>query len=236
MGSATYVTLVASLPTIGPMLAAREAPISQDRFAARLSMLTDEDRATLTRVADVLSWRRIPLGVSDAEFMANANAVMASLESHTLRDLVQKRLEMRTLVAALRRRHAGESAPQPGTAWGVAPLTRRIDAAWGEPTFRLERSYPWLTSARAAVEDEDAAGLERTLIETAWKQAAVLAAWHQFDFEAVALYAVRLNLLTRWTTYDGEIAGTRFAGLVNDAVTAAHDVLRDAGASEEART
>ena len=50
MAGTAYVTLVASLPALGPMLAARQPPINPDRFRARLSMLSAGDLATLVTV------------------------------------------------------------------------------------------------------------------------------------------------------------------------------------------
>ncbi len=216
LADAPYATLVASLPALGPMLAAREPPINPDRFRARLGMLVERDRETLLSVTGLLAWRRMPMGLSDAALLDRAEAVLARLESPTLAELVRLRLGLRTLVAALRRRQAGHAAPRRGERWGLRPLADRVAAAWDAPHFRMERGQPWLVPAKTALEAGDAVGLERILLERAWTQAARLAARHDFDFEAVALYAVRLDLLTRWTRYDAEAAAARFAALVAD--------------------
>lgn len=49
---------------------------------------------------------------------------------------------------------------------------------------------------------------------------------HDFDFEAVALYVVRWDLLERWTRYDAEAAAARFSTLVADALNAASSTLK----------
>jgi len=228
MAGTRYVTLMASLPALGPMLAARQSPINRERFRARLALLSEEDRSTLTGVADLLAWQRIPLGLDDASFVGRAERLLAELESETLRELVRRRLELRTLVAALRRRHLGEGPPPPGVVWGLPPLQKRIAAAWTAPGFGLEHGRAWLLPAKAALENEDAAGLERILIETVWTEAARLAARHDFDLEAVTLYAVRLDLLIRWTRFDAEAAAARFAGIVRGARAAAPEPFGEA--------
>lgn len=236
MAQDDYIMLMASLPNLGPMLAAKQAPINPVRFAQRLRALKPEDLATLEKVADLLAWRRMRMGGDDASFVVRAQAVLRGLESPTLIDLVRKRMATRTLVAALRRRHAGQDAPRSEEVWGLPPLSRRVAAAWREPGFGMDRQHPWLAAARDRLEKEDAVGLERILLETAWTQAARLAAGHSFDFEAVTLYAVKLNLLTRWTRYDAEAAASRFKEIVAEALDAAPPALREmAAATKEAQ-
>lgn len=220
LASAPYVTLMASLPALGPMLAARQAPINRERFRARLKLLSEQDRQTVEKVLNVVSWQRIPMALSDEAFVAQAQAVLDELQSETLCELVRSRMELRTIVAALRRRQLG-MGPSPEPDWGVYPVAKRISERWSDPGFRLENGRAWLPPAKAALERGDAVGLERILIETAWTQAARLATRHNFDLEAVALYAVRLDLLVRWTRYDAEAAAARFSAIVREAMAEA---------------
>lgn len=216
MTVAPYVTLMASLPALGPILAAKRPPIARVRLEARLGMLAPEDRAELDALTGLLAWRRMPLGTGDGEFVARARRVIPSLGSPTLAAVARERLELRTAVAALRRRHAGEDAPR-GDDWGYGRFTARIRANWREPDLGLARPFPWIARARTALETGAAADLERILIETAWRQAARRAVGHDFDFEAVALYTVRWMLLERWTRYDPQAAAARFRALASAA-------------------
>lgn len=225
--SEDYVTLMASLPALGPMLAAKHAPINRDRLEARLAMLRPEHRREVSEVAGLLVWSRLGMVETDAAIVARARRLVPRLSSPTLVDLVRGRLEIRTLVAALRRRHAGEDPPRPDEVWGYGRFVRRIRESWGQPDFGVGTPFPWALAAKDRLERDDATGLERIVLEAAWKQADWLAAGHEFDFEAVALYVVRWTLLDRWTRYDAEAAAARFAALVDAAHAARPDSLKE---------
>ncbi len=220
-----YVTLMASLPALGPMLVARHAPINQVRLRTRLSQLRPEHLAELNTLAQLLSWSRLPLAASDVELVRRARSVIPQLSSQTLSDLARDRMEMRTLVSALRRRHAGQDAPPPDIDWGYGRFVRSIAAAWREPDFGLARSFPWVHTARECLEKQEARGLERILLEQAWRLADRVAGGHMFNYEAVALYLVRWQLLDRWTRYDAEAAAARFDQLATEALGSAADRL-----------
>jgi hypothetical protein len=131
---------------------------------------------------------------------------------------------MRTVIAALRRRHAGEAAPPRGTPWGFGRHVERLRAGWGQPDFGLGAFYPWIPAAREALVAGDTVALERLLLETAWKQQARLAVGHEFDLEAVALYMLRWSMNDRWARYDADAAQVRFRDLLDAALADAPDI------------
>lgn len=227
MAQTEYVTLMASLPALGPMLVARHAPINRVRLQARLKQLRPEHLAELTELGDLLAWSRLPLTTTDAALVRRARIVIPRLSSPTLANLARDRLEIRTVVAALRRRHAGQDAPPLESDWGYGRFVRKITASWREPDFGVGRSFPWINAARECLEKQDAQGLERILLGEAWRSADRVAGGHVFDFEAVALYVVRWTLLSRWTRYDAEAAGSRFGELVEEALASAPDLINE---------
>ena len=227
MAQDEYVTLMASLPALGPMLAARHAPINRVRLMSRLKQLRPDHFAELSTVADLLAWSRLPLTGTDAELVRRARSVIPALTSPTLADIARDRLEIRTLVGALRRRHAGQDAPPADVDWGYGRFVRRIALAWREPDFGLARSFPWMNTARECLEKQDSRRLERILLEQAWRSADRVASGHTFNFEAVALYVIRWHLLYRWTRYDAEAAAARFGELVAETLDSAADILNE---------
>ncbi|MEM9782571.1 MAG: hypothetical protein AAF899_08860 [Pseudomonadota bacterium] len=233
-----YVTLVSSLPALGPVLSAKHPPINRVQLQRRLRLLSAEHRGELKAIADLLSWARLPLLGTDAALVARAERLIPRISSPTLQALARDRLEFRTLIAALRRRQAGQDSPPRregrGEAWGYSRHLRRIEANWRDPTLGVGRIYPWLADARARLEAGDAQGLERILLEESWRQTERHAIGHEFDYEAVAIYVIKWNLLDRWTRYDAEAAAARFASLVDAALadrTLAHQTLADIGPS-----
>ena len=140
MGGIEYVQLMASLPALGSILAAKRAPINRIRLLARLQMLRPEHRAEIEAAANLLAWPDQAKLTSDADFVSKARKVIETLKSETLRQLVHHQLEQRTVLAALRRRHAGQAAPAASEIWGYGRYVDRIRANWREPGFGLAPS------------------------------------------------------------------------------------------------
>ena len=221
-----YVRLMASLPRIG-FLAERTIPISRERLQARLTDLEPEDAAELAALRALLDWESFDLAMDDARFLAEADRLIARLRHPAVRAAVLDRLEMRTIVAALRRRRAGLDAPAPGEPWGHGPAVPRIRADWTLPDFGLGRGRPWIAKARERLEAGDTPALERLLLETAWDLIRRREAGHEFDFAAVAFYLMRWSIADRWSRYDADAAAIRFAELL-DAALAGAPGLEDA--------
>jgi hypothetical protein len=209
-----YAMLISSLPYHGELFGARQTPLSRIRLQQRLSLLEPADAACLRVVADLLDWTRPGMERRDAELIARARAELPGLENAFVRELVVWRLELRTLVAALRRRQRGHAAPAGQDRWGYGRWLAQLRRHWTEPHFRLERAFPWLPEARTLLEAGDALGLERLLLRVVWDHLERLADGHHFDFEAVLLYTQRWELVARWTAQSGAAAVERFDEMV----------------------
>ena len=218
-----YVTLMASLPAIR-FLSDKAPPINGARLAERLKALAPADAVLVQRLTRIVSWRFIDVAQDDAAFLAEAEALLADLDSPTLAAALRERLEMRTVVAALRRRHAGEDAPPKGVRWGFGRHVERLRTGWGQPDFGLAAFYPWLPAAREALEAGNAVALERLLLETAWNQQARHAFGHEFDLEAAAFYLLRWSMADRWARYDADAAQARFRDLLDKALVDAPQI------------
>ena len=212
-----YITLMASLPAIR-FLSEKEPPIDRPRLMERLKDMPAADQETLRELTEVVSWRFIDVTDDDAAFLDRAEALLERTASPTLRAALRERLELRTVVAALRRRQAGEAAPPRGVRWGFGPHLERIRANWSVPDFGVATFYRWLPAAKEALDAGDAVALERLLLETAWQQQARHAEGHDFDFAAVALYMLRWSMADRWARYDADEATIRFAELLDAAL------------------
>ncbi|MGV6874874.1 hypothetical protein ACUSIJ_19565 [Pseudochelatococcus sp. B33] len=215
----SYIMLVASLPDLGGFLEAHAPPINRLQIEERLAMLSPEDRAELDAVASVVAWDRIRGEDEDATVLTRAERVVASLRSETLRLLVRDRLEIRTLIAALRRRHAGEEAPAPHVRWGYGRFKETIRANWGDPAFGVALAFPWVGQAREKLESGDTAGFERVALQAVWDAIGRHGDLHTFDLEAVAIYLLRWAVVDNWAHYDTAAATTRFARLLDEALT-----------------
>lgn len=212
-----YVALVASLPGSERLFVAKQPPLSRIRLDRRLRALSPEDAETLSVLEGALSWSSYGMEVSDAEAIARGRAALARVPQPTLRALMAERLEVRTAVAAIRRRLAG--VPAPTGAWGFGRYRRRIVARWSEPTFGLDRPYPWMREAVRLAEARETLDLERHLLEQTYRMMRRHGAAHQFDFEAVAIYVLTWNIFDRWARTNAEAATRRFEALTLEALS-----------------
>jgi len=206
--------LVSSLPYHGVLFGARQTPLSRIRLAQRLKLLEPADAECLRQIGELLDWSYLGRERSDEDIIARAREVIPTLRNAFVRELVVWRLELRTLVAALRRRQRGQAAPPAHARWGYGRWLTQLRKYWNEPHFRLERVFPWLPEARNLLESGDTLGIERLLIGIGWEHLERLSDSHHFDFEAVLIYTQRWSLIARWTSYDGAAALARFDELV----------------------
>jgi len=210
-----YIMLISSLPSPEALFLARQPPLSRLKLDRRLRILEPDDAETLRLVEDALQWDRLPISLTEAEVVARVRRALEGIDNETLRQIVRERLEIRTCVAALRRRHRGEGPPAPGTCWGFGRWIDHIARNWTEATFRLDRIFPWMREANNLMNASDTMALERLLLQQAWKKLVRRAGEHEFDFEAVVIYVLKWNIVDRWGRYNGEAAMKRFDDLVD---------------------
>ncbi len=224
-----YLTLLTSLPAHGSLFGATQTPLSRLRLEMRLRWLEAEDAEDLARLSAVVDWYDQRFGIDDETVVRQAEQRIAEIHNDFVRELARWRLEMRTLVAALRLRRDGAPAPSSRRRWGFGRWVPQITRHWGEPQFRLERVFPWLPQARRLLDSGDALGLERLLFGTVWTHLERIGAEHYFDFEAVVVYVGCWDLVARWTRYEADAALARFDDLLDVTLAGAGDILVDAG-------
>ena len=206
---------MASLPPIGKLFEATQTPISRLKLESRLKMLTEKDAILLNRISSLIAWSEQPMERTDAQFIAEAQRFFEEMRSPILQEIVAYRLDVRTIVAALRRRHRGESNPPMDQPWGFGRWVNYIERHWTEPEFHLEVIFPWVPAAHRLLSANDSVALERLQFEVNWKMLQRVETGHYFDFEAVVIYVMRWSMVDRWIRYNGEAAVERFRKLVD---------------------
>ncbi|MEN8261419.1 MAG: hypothetical protein ABFS02_12705 [Pseudomonadota bacterium] len=210
-----YVTLVSSLPAHLPSLfAAKQTPISRIGLNRRLTMLTPEDSHELKLIEEVMQWSRIHTNLSDADLIRRADRVMKEVNSDLLRQIVLWRLELRTVVSALRHKYRGLALPSEDAAWGYGRWQRLIRRHWNEPDLGMQRIFPWVAEADHLMAEKNTFDLERLVLRQVWDYYGHIVSGHYFDFEAVVVYVLRWNVIDRWARYNSKDAGERFDRLV----------------------
>jgi hypothetical protein len=213
--------LLSSLPALPHFRRAKALPIGAERLRARLGMLAPEDAETLILAWDLVRWRRGTSVVTDAELVERYARLGDSPRAHLVEECVGPRLEIATVLAALRRRRDGEAAPPP-VPWGVAPLALTISRRWTHPDFGLAQRLPWLPKARALLEQGDFLALEELVATIAWEQLEGIERRHAYALQSVIVYLLKWEILDRWLSMNPAHAASRFDTLLEQVL---HDEL-----------
>lgn len=212
-----YVMLITSLPALGPLFGADQTPLSRLRLDKRLQLLIPEDASALNELTSVLHWVNLDLKLQEEKLLQHAQQLEKTWGDCFLSDLLRFRLELRSAVAALRRRRRGEHEP-PARPWGYGRWVRHIERYWNEPGFRLQRVFPWIEEAERLIEARNSRSLDRLQMTVVWNHLTQIGAGHDFDFAAVVIYVMRWDLLVRWSSAQSEAAVLRFDELVDSAL------------------
>ncbi len=209
-----YVSLMASLPRPGPLFAEKQTPISRLRLDKRLRQLEPEDALLLKAVERAVEWRQLDHEATDVGVLARVKYALSLTESATLREVIQRRLEVRTCLAALRRRVRGGAPPTVDEPWGYGRWHAHMVQHWGSPGFGVERVFPWIKDADRLLREEDAYGLERLVLEAVYRDLSRHGGMHEFDIEAVVIYVLKWSVVDRWSRGNAEAASRRFSDLL----------------------
>lgn len=217
-----YYQLVASLPALPYFRRARLLPISRRRVEERLAYLHEDDLAELTQAEGLVSWHRQPVTRTSEEIVEMYDELMATTRNRALRSIIEFRMNMRSVIVALRLRRLGRRAPV--GRWGVGPYTRMIESRWVEPEFGLVAVFPWIPKVQELLDSGDAMGLEGLLMDQSWRQLSRVADRRPFGFEQVFAFVFKWDILHRWLSYDAEKARESFEKLILE-VTRDHQDL-----------
>ncbi|MEE4660949.1 MAG: DUF2764 family protein [Halieaceae bacterium] len=220
-----YIELICSLPFLANPFVHRRPPISNVQLTKRLNMLDYEDRQLVRELAQTFYWGSISGDRSDEQIAYRARRLIARVQQEDLSEWLQWRMDMRTVIAALRRRKRGEDAPPVGD-WGYGRYTLHLERNWSHPTFRLAHTFPWLPEAKSLLEERETFELERVLLSAAWDYYSTREPVEPFGVAAVWLYLMRWDLVERWCSYDSDNAKLRFDELVASALEAPLAELR----------
>ncbi|MEM8667832.1 MAG: DUF2764 family protein [Planctomycetota bacterium] len=207
-----YYTLIASLPTLPAHFEVARAPISAPRLRQLLRQLTDEDHETLHQLHHFFAWDRQVIDASDEEIQKRYEALMQNKQS-VIREIVNHRINVRTVVAGLRRRRDGLGPPE-----AAGELVDQISRRWQDPTFGLGRRFPWIERFADRMVQGEAVEADRVLFEFTWQTWSRLAARYNFSFEAIPLYVARWEIIDRWTSRDEDAGLLRFQQLTRNAL------------------
>lgn len=210
-----YTLLLSSLPPQPSELFSSRLPvISRIQLDKRLTLLDVDDSQDLIRIEGLLHWSKMH-ELDDATIIKTGELQLSRIRSSFLREVVLWRLELRTLLTALRRRQAGENISPDDPFYGFGEHLQFIRRHWQKPDFGLGNTLPWLKQAQQFIAEDKPLALDKLMLELNWKHYARLSLGHYFDFPAVVLYVLRWYLIDRWVSYNKDRALSRFNELIS---------------------
>ena len=207
--------LMASLPPHSLSLwDVKNKPISRLHLERRLTLLNDADRQQLSAIESILHWARISTDNDDQTIAVATEQVIQSLAKPLLRDVITWRMEIRTIMAAIRMRKLGMDAPAKNEPWGYGQVVPFVRKNWVVDDFSLSHRFAWINQANTLFTTEQSVELEKLLLNLSWEYYASIGHGHYFDFEAVVIYVLRWNIVNRWVQCNEQEAMQQFELLV----------------------
>ena len=214
-----YYTLIASLPPLKKFDQAERLPINMERLRERLTILGQEDAKLVDSVASFIIWHRQPMERSDKEMFVVYKQLIESIYSPMIKEMINLRIDIRTIVVALRRRYRGLPAPKSGELWGMGRWVQHIEKYWDDQNLRLAAVYPWIPQVREYLENGNALELERLQMNQVWEGVDRLEDQNYFGIDVIFSYLFKWDMMQRWLANDVESAKLRFDELVSEVIS-----------------
>lgn len=213
-----YYWFVASLPHMPRSFEVERVPISRLRLQQRLKMLGEHDNSIVEQVQSFLLWDRQQPERSDDDVQREYERLMKSITNTLVRDIINHRMDVRTITCALRRRRLGLDPPT-----AVGQYVEHIRKHWHHPDFRLPREHQWIPRVREALDASDSLLVERQLLSATWNRWVQLADEFYFSFETILLYLARWEIVDRWTRLDESSGRQKFDTLLTQTLASDGD-------------
>ena len=226
MAQKQYIELICSLPHLHNPFVQKRPPITAVQFRKRFNMLDLGDQKLILALAEAFYWGRISLASSDETLIRKAGRLLDRINSPDLKGWLLWRMDMRALMAALRRRKKTQESPGKNERWGYGRYVRAIENNWSHPYFKLEGRFTWLVEANTLLGSGDSFALEKLLLSTAWNYYSHQQADTRYSFSDVWLYSMKWDLVNRWCQYNAEQARVSFDQMVVDGLLKPTEELR----------
>jgi hypothetical protein len=214
MRSNVYHMLISSLPALPPRLDVDRLPITLERLQARLRMLEPEDAQTISRMLDIMAWSRQFAEADDATVVKRYGELMQEVTNPLVREVFATAMDVRMVVAALRRRRLGLGPPTVGFGQWFEHIRRHFN----QPDFRLSHVFPGIIRFEQLLEQGDVLNLNRHILGATWTYFKKRAEDYVFSFEAVVLYIARWEIMRQWQQLQAERGRAVFEALVTEAL------------------
>ena len=223
MRSNSYYMLISSLPAVPTRFEVDRLPITLERLQARLRMLEPEDAEEIGSMLGALKWSAQFAEAKDMAVVRRYGELMQGISNPLIREILSAGMDMRMIVAALRRRRQGAGPPTVGIGQWLGHIRRHFN----RPDFALGHIYSWLVPFDQLFERGDVLALYRQVLGQAWADMTKrVQDYDTFSFEAVVLYVARWDIIRRWQLLQPERGRTVFEALITEAMGEYAEIYR----------
>ncbi len=210
--SNSYHMLISSLPALPPRFDAGPLPITLERLQGRMRMLEPEDAREISRMLETLGWSQKYAEQSDAVVVKRYGELMQEVTHPLVREVLATGMDVRMIVAALRRRRAGLGPPDVGLGQWLEEIRRHFR----KPDLGLGHVYPWIPQFDQMLGQRDSLNLYRNILRATWTYFKERSDDYYFSFEAVVLYIARWDIVRHWQQLRAERGREVFEALVTE--------------------
>ncbi len=221
-----YIELLSSLPHLADPFRYHRSAITRVQLQKRMTMLDPQDLHWLQKLSEAFYWGDITLQEDEQGLIRKANKFLYGIPYADVQEWLQWRMDIRTVMAATRRRKQGAEAPGLHESWGYGGYTRHIRNNWSSPCFKLEHRFPWLPEVMSYMESGESFKVERVLLSAVWRYYSTQTPLTPYGFSAVFLYVVKWDLVDRWCKYSAERARVNFDQLVTGSLAQSMKTLQ----------
>jgi hypothetical protein len=212
--SRSYYMLVSSLPALPPRFDAGRLPISLERLQGRLRMLEPDDAQEISEMLEILGWSRQYGEQSDTLVVKHYGELMKGVHHPLVREVLAAGMDVRMVLATLRRRRSGLGPPD----IGFGQWFEQIRGHFRQPDLGLGRVFPWIIRVDQLLAQRDSLNLERQILGATWSYFTKRSDDDDFRFEAVVLYVVRWDIIHHWQELQVERGRKLFETLVTEVI------------------
>lgn len=211
-----YYTVVSSFPFLPYFADIKRLPLTRLRLEQRLRMLDADESQQIFQAEYLAGWRLSGGKLGSGNIAAHYQTMLQGITQPVLREFVEYRLDMQTVLAALRIRQVKRDPGQYPGGWGIGRWVKPIEANWEAPDFRLGTVYPWIAEAGIYLASEDVMSLDRLLMDTVWRKLSRLGDQSPFGFEAITAFVFKWNIVQAWLQHDAVAAKQRFQVMIEE--------------------
>jgi len=217
MTASSYYTVLASLPYLPYFEYAKFLPINAQRLEKRLKMLGDEDYQIITATQAFMFWQYHSMDRTNEEFIEHYQRFTGSISMPSLLKIIEYRMDVRTIIVALRRRYYQHAAVPPKETWGIGRWVKPIEQNWNAADFNLQTVFPWIEQAVNLLHQEQVLALEKLFLGLIWNYIDRFPVPREFCLDTLVIYLLKWEIIYRWLQYQMEPAAVRLEQLLQQA-------------------